>query len=188
MSLTVTIPTFETERLVLRPPQLSDAGVFIAFLMSERAKFVGGLVGEGHAARSFASFAGQWVLRGYGLLIGALKSDPKTPIGGFGVFHPAHIEEPEFGWTLYDASHEGKGYVTEAMRKIIPWAWDVIGTDTAQSHIDDGNDASVAVARALGATFDAAETERANAPGGDFYDDDGGPTVNIWRHRKGALT
>lgn len=188
MNATVTIPTLETERLILRAPQLSDAPAFISFLMSERAQFVGGPTPKSYAARSFASFPGQWVLRGYGYLIGALKSDPETPLGGFGVFHPVHIKEPEFGWALYDAKHEGKGYVTEAMRRIIPWAWDVIGTDTAQSHIDDGNDSSVAVAKALGATFDAEETERANGPGGEFYDDGTGPRVNIWQHHKGALT
>ena len=187
MTLTVKIPTLETERLVLRPPQLSDAKAFMDFLMSPRAEFVGGPVAEGHAARSFASFPGQWLLRGYGYFIGALKTDPETPLGGFGVFHPVHIEEPEFGWALYNAADEGKGYVTEAMRTVIPWAWDHIGTDTAQSHIDEGNEASVAVARALGATFDAEETRIANAPGGDFDDEDG-PHVNIWRHHKGALT
>jgi RimJ/RimL family protein N-acetyltransferase len=185
---TVTIPTLETERLVLRPPQLSDAPAFMAFLMSERAEFVGGPTPKGYAARSFASFPGQWVLRGYGYLIGALKSDPETPLGGFGVFHPVHIEEPEFGWALYDAKYEGKGYVTEAMRRIIPWAWPVLGVDTAQSHIDEGNTPSVAVAKALGATFDAAQTAIANAPGGEFYDEDDKTIVNIWRHHKGALT
>ncbi|WP_281981020.1 GNAT family N-acetyltransferase [Thalassorhabdomicrobium marinisediminis] len=188
MSVTTTIPVLETERLILRAPKVSDADVFMAFLTSERAQFVGGPVSRSHAARSFSSFAGQWVLRGYGLFIGALKSDPDTPLGGFGVFHPVIQEEPEFGWTLYDAAHEGKGYVTEAMRRIIPWAWDVMGVDTAQSHIDEGNEASVAVARALGATFDAKQTEIANAPGGEFHDDaEGGPRVNIWRHHKGAL-
>ncbi|MBU2994284.1 GNAT family protein [Octadecabacter sp. 1_MG-2023] len=187
MTLTVTIPTLETERLVLRPPQLSDAKAFMAFLMSERAKFVGGPVAEGYAARSFAGFLGQWMLRGYGYFIGALKSDPETPLGGFGIFHPVNIEEPEFGWALYDAAYESNGYATEAMRTVIPWAWGVIGTDTAQSHIDEGNDASVAVAKALGATFDAEETRIANAPGGDF-DDEGSPLVNIWRHHKGSLT
>ncbi|PHQ82696.1 MAG: hypothetical protein COB65_08675 [Thalassobium sp.] len=53
------------------------------------------------------------------------------------------------------------------------------------AYIDEGNDASVAVAKRLGATFDARQTEIANAPGGEF-DDDGG-IVNIWRHHKGAL-
>ena len=189
MTSTFTIPTLETDRLILRAPQLSDTEHFIAFMTSDRAQYVGGTMmgpqGRRNAGRGFGNLAGQWVLRGYGLFIGALKSDPKTPLGGFGVFHPVTIQEPEFGWTVYDAAFESKGYVTEAMRKIIPWAWDVIGTDTAQSHIDDGNDASVQVAKALGATFDADETERANAPDGEFGD--APQIVNIYRHHKGAL-
>lgn len=185
MTTTYSIPTLETERLTLRPPQISDVDVFTAFMTSERATFVGGPTDKAYAARSFASFSGQWLLRGYGLFIGTLKSDPETPLGGFGIFHPLHFEEPEFGWSLYDGANEGKGYVTEAMRTIIPWAWDVIGTDTAQSHIDEGNDASVAVAKALGATFDPITTEKANGPGGEF--DSPGNFVNIYRHHKGAL-
>ena len=192
MTTAVTIPTLETERLVLRAPRLSDAEFFVNFMQSDRARFVGGPMkgpsARRMAGRSFGHLAGHWVLRGYGLFIGALKSDPNTPLGGFGVFHPVTVDEPEFGWTLYNGANEGKGYVTEAMRRIIPWAWGVIGTNTAQSHIDEGNDASVTVARALGATFDAAETDRANAPGGDYHTEDGGPRVNIWRHHKGSMT
>lgn len=188
MNTTVTIPTLETERLILRAPRPRDASYYIGFKTSERSKFTGGPISAPKAAAYFAAIAGQWVLRGYGLFIATTKADPDVVIGGLGVFHPTfNQEEPEFGWTLYDGAFEGKGYVTEAMRTIIPWAWPVLGVDTAQSHIDDGNDASVAVAKALGATFDAKQTRIANAPGGEFHDGDG-PQVNIWRHHKGALT
>lgn len=186
MTRTVTIPTLETERLILRAPQLSDAGYYIGFKATERSHFTGGPIPRVEAANNFFGISGHWVLRGYGLFMASLKSDPNTIIGGFGIFHPLTYEEPEFGWTLYDAANEGKGYVTEAMRKVIPWAWDVMGVETAQSHIDDGNDASANVARALGATLDAEQTKIANAPGGEFADHD--TLVNIWRHRKGAPT
>lgn len=179
------IPTLETSRMILRAPRLSDAGAYIGFKASDRAKFTGGPLDTNRASGNFFSIAGQWVLRGYGLFMATLKSEPDTPIGGFGVYHPLNQEEPEFGWTLYDGVHEGKGYATEAMRTIIPWAWSVLGVDTAQSHIDEGNDASVAVAKALGAAFDPETTQKANGPGGEFDDD--GPFVNIWRHHKGAL-
>ena len=42
MTVTVTIPTLETERLILRAPQFSDANAYVAFKTSERAKFTGG--------------------------------------------------------------------------------------------------------------------------------------------------
>tara|TARA_R110002049_G_scaffold44333_3_gene129766 strand:+ start:6804 stop:7370 length:567 start_codon:yes stop_codon:yes gene_type:complete len=187
MSTTVDIPTLETDRLILRAPRLSDAEAYIAFKGSERSRFTGGQIDRAQAARNFFSIAGQWGLRGYGLFMAVRKDSTDTPIGGFGIFHPLTQAEPEFGWTLYDGASEGKGFVTEAMRRIIPWAWDVIGVNTAQSHINEGNEPSVSVAKALGATFDAKETEIANAPGGDFHGDDM-PLVNIWRHHKGALT
>ena len=187
MSLTVTIPTLETERLILRAPRLEDFDAYAGFKTSERAVFTGGRIDRAQAMSNFWGIAGHWVLRGYGLFIAQLKGDDAA-IGGVGIFHPLKYEEPEFGWTLYDAAHEGKGYVTEAMRRIIPWAWGPMGVTTAQSHIDDGNVASERVASALGAALDVAQTEIANAPGGEFYDDGSGPRVNIWRHHKGAMT
>jgi len=183
--LTCQIPVIETERLVLRAPRLSDVDAYVGFKTSDRTEFTGGKASRKDAARSFFAISGQWLLRGYGLFMAARKDDLETAIGGFGIFHPLHQEEPEFGWTLYDAQYEGQGYVTEAMRSIIPWAWDAMGVDTAQSHIDIGNEPSVAVARALGATFDPETTKKANGPGGEFDDD--GPFVNIYRHYKGAL-
>ena len=184
--MTVTIPTLVTDRLILRAPRMSDLGAYVGFKTSERSKFTGGPIDASAAATQFAAIAGQWSLRGYGLFMATPKDQPNTTIGGFGIFHPlVNQEEPEFGWTLYDPAHEGKGYVTEAMRTIIPWAWDALGTDTAQSHIDEGNESSVAVAKALGATFDDATTKTANAPGGEF--ENAKTFVNIYRHHKGAL-
>lgn len=186
MSTTFTIPTLETERLILRAPTFLDEDAYVAFKTSQRSKFTGGPISIDHAKSHFLHLGGYWVLRGYGIFMAALKGKPDAPIGGFGVFHPLRHEEPEFGWSLYDPIAEGQGFVTEAMRAIIPWAWPVLGVDTAQSHIDAGNDASVSVAKALGAVFDAKQTEIANAKGGEFED----PSihVNIWRHHKGALT
>lgn len=183
----VTIPTLVTERLILRAPRIEDFEAYAGFKTSDRAVFTGGRIDRAQAMSNFWGIAGQWVLRGYGLFMAELKAGGL--VGGVGIFHPLKYEEPEFGWTLYDAAHEGKGYVTEAMRRIIPWAWGPMGVTTAQSHIDEGNVASERVATALGATLDHAQTDIANAPGGEFYDaEDDSPRVNIWRHHKGALT
>jgi len=182
------IPTLETERLILRAQRMEDAAYYIDYKATERTEFNGGPINRDKAAFAFNAIAGQWILRGYGLFMATTKIDPDTTIGGFGIFHHMFQDEPEFGWTIYDGANEGKGYATEAMRTIIPWAWDVMGVDTAQSHIDDGNDASVKVARFLSAQFDAKQTKIANAQGGEFYDEEDSTIVNIWRHRKGALT
>ncbi len=186
MSLTVTIPTFETERMVLRAPRIEDAPVFRAFYKTDRARFVGGPHDDDtDLNRAFGSIAGLWMLRGWSLLIGELKSAPGVAIGGFGTYEPLHWPETELGWTLYDGALEGQGLVTEAMRAIMPWAYDHVGTDTFISFIDEGNDASVQVAKALGARFDAETTEKVNAPGGTFGDK-ADQQVNVYRHWKAA--
>lgn len=188
---TVHIPTLETERLILRAPRPQDTAFYVAFKTSQRSVFTDGPHDAATATALFSEVAGQWVMRGYGLFMATTKSDPDTVVGGFGIFHPHHQEEPEFGWTIYDARFEGKGYVTEAMRCVIPWAWSVMGVSTAQSHVHVGNDTSAMIAKRLGATFDDDQTRIASASGGQFHDparDPETPKVHIWRHTEGALT
>ncbi|WP_298858392.1 GNAT family N-acetyltransferase [uncultured Sulfitobacter sp.] len=187
---TIHIPTLETERLILRAPSRQDIQFYVAFKTSQRSAFTDGPHDPATATALFSEVAGQWIMRGYGLFMATTKADPDTVVGGFGVFHPEGQEEPEFGWSLYAAEHEGKGYVTEAMRGVIPWAWTVLGVNTAQSHVHAGNDASVIVAERLGAAFDPEQTRIASAEGGQFYDPArpiDKPKVHIWRHTKGQL-
>lgn len=186
MNMTVDIPTLETERLILRPPKSEDTEAFIGLYASDRAKFIGGPNTDRRAvSRAFGHIAGLWVLRGYSSFVAEVKGGDGSPVGSLGPWHPYTWPELEFGWTLWSDDHEGKGYVTEAMRTLIPWTWERTGLDTAISIIDDGNDASVRVAEALGATFDADDTERHNAPNGAFGDTE--VKALIYRHRKGAL-
>lgn len=188
---TIHIPTLETTRLILRAPRPADAQFYAAFKTSQRSVFTDGPHDKATANSLFHEVAAQWIMRGYGLFMATTKADPDTVVGGFGIFHPPHQEEPEFGWSIYDARFEGKGYVTEAMRAVIPWAWTVLGASTAQSHVHVGNDASVIIAQRLGATFDAEQTRIASEKGGQFYDPArtaDAPKVHIWRHHEGQLT
>ncbi len=61
---------------------------------------------------------------------------------------------PNFGWCLWSSAHEGQGFVTEALRRLMDWTFTTLGLTTAVSYIDPGNDASVRVAMALGGTPD----------------------------------
>ena len=158
MSAGLTIPVFKTARLTLREPRMTDLPAFTAFIRSERARFVGG--GAHRTAydcgRSFAHLAGLWLLRGYGPHVFCLRDG--TPVGHGGPWFPAHWPEPEFGWCLWSGEHERKGYVTEAMRRLIPWAFSALGLATAVAYIDPGNAASARVARALGGVEDPGAT------------------------------
>ena len=180
------IPVLETERLILRAPQVTDADMFEAFFATERSQYVGGPVTDRrHVTRSFGNIAGLWVLRGVSMFVAEEKANPGHPIGSFGPYEPLLWPEMEFGWSLWDAGAEGKGYVTEALRVIIPWTWARTGKTEAVSFIDALNERSRNVAKALGATFDAEVSEQMNAPGGLFHDaeSDHNP-VTVWRHRR----
>ncbi|EET47851.1 GNAT family N-acetyltransferase [Thalassobium sp. R2A62] len=185
MTTTLTIPTLKTERLTLRAPRITDFDVFDAFMASERTKYVGGpYTTERARARAFGHAAGMWMLRGYGNFVMCLDDD--APLGMLGPWHPLEWPEAEFGWALWDPAAEGHGYVTEAMRTIIPWGFEAMGIETAVSYVDAPNTASAAVAKRLGATFDPVATQALNADGAFFHDPDG-HEVQVWRHQEGAL-
>ncbi len=172
---TINIPTLETTRLTLRAQQMEDTDLMTAFLQSDRAYFVGGGAHRTplDCARAFGNLAGQWVLRGYGPLVLTLKDG--TPIGSGGPWFPRTWPEPEFGWTLWSADYEGKGYMTEAMSALRDWTFANTDLQTLVSYIDPENHASQRVAARLGGVID---------PNATPPDDD--PTV-IYRFHKGAV-
>lgn len=146
------IPTLETDRLILRALNADDFPVFAAFYASDRASFVGGPVTEEASWRMMACEVGHWELRGYGRWA-VCEKDSGAFVGVIGLWYPRDWPEPEIGWDLMNG-HEGKGYATEAARAARDYAYATLGWTTAISLVADGNDASAAVARRLGAEPD----------------------------------
>ena len=61
-------PVLHTERLKLVPIRPCDYEPYRAFIMSDRARYIGGpFEDEGKAWRTFASMIGHWHMRGFGL-------------------------------------------------------------------------------------------------------------------------
>jgi len=168
MTVTFSIPTLETERLVLRAPKESDASIHAAFYASDRAKFVGGPMGADLAWRGLALEIGHWVLRGFGRWILTLKGSDDA-LGVVGLWHPVGFPERELGWDLFDGA-TGKGYATEAAFAARGHAYTTLGWTTLTSMIDPANTGSRAVAERLGAAYDY-----------DFEHERYGP-MQIWRH------
>ena len=111
-NVTFTAPRLETERLILRAPELRDAPAHAAFMASERSKFVGGPISAELAWRMLALEAGHWVLKGFGRWILEEKATGDA-VGIVGLWHPVGFPEDELGWDLFDGA-TGKGYATEA--------------------------------------------------------------------------
>lgn len=157
----ITIPTLETERLILRAPKFEDFDAQSAFYGQERSKFVRDTeMTPTECWRALSRVAGLWVLRGYGVFVLTLKGDD-TPLGIAGAFHPIDHPERELGWSLWDAKHEGHGYITEAAIACRDYVYNVHKWSTAVSYIEPENVASIKVAERLGCVLD----QNAKSPG-----------------------
>jgi len=168
MSVSFSAPTLETERLILRAPDLSDFDAMAAFYASPRAEFVGGPQSRELTWRTLALEAGHWVLRGFGRWT-LVEKATQDAVGIVGLWHPEGFPERELGWDLFDGA-TGKGYATEAAHAARAYAYNTLGWTTLTSLIADGNDGSRRVAERLGATYDS-----------DFTHERFGP-MQIWRH------
>jgi len=73
--------TLQTERLALRRPEPGDYGACRAFLMSDRAQYLGGPKSLGDTWRTFASELGHWEMMGYGMWAVTERGD-NDAVGG----------------------------------------------------------------------------------------------------------
>lgn len=167
-------PVIETPRLILRFPEIADEPTCAAFLMSDRAKFVGGPAPRGHAWRAFAHLVGQWDMRGYGVFTSTLR-DGGALVGMCGLFHPSDMEEPEISWSVWNPDCEGMGLAYEAALAVRDYAYNEMGWTTLTSNIDADNARSIALAERMKCTIDRSYTED-DGQGNDVL-------VHLYRHR-----
>lgn len=162
----------ETDRLVLRTFIHDDWRALHEYYSdAECTRFTfRRALSESGTWRAMASMAGQWQLRGYGPYALEEKST-RAVLGTVGLWYPLEWPEPEIKWALA-RRHWGKGYASEAARAVQNMARKCLPDLSLISLIDRDNAASIALAKALGATFER-EIEFA---GGRFH---------IYRHQRG---
>ncbi len=148
----ISIPTLETDRLIMRPPGPQDFDAYRDFLAGERSKTVGGPYDEQQAWFKLAAIIGHWTMRGYGRWTLDVKDGPAS-VGFVGVLHSHDWPEPEIGWTVFDGA-EGKGYAFEAAKAAQDYVYNTLGWTRIVSLIDATNSRSLALANRLGATHD----------------------------------
>jgi RimJ/RimL family protein N-acetyltransferase len=149
----VNTPVLETERLVLRAPELRDFDSYAGFYASSRCGFVGGPMPRDRAWRFFGHHAGHWVLRGFGTFF----LEPKAGGDALGMvmaWQPEGHPEREIGWVMFTDAAEGRGYAREAAARVRDHVFGTLGWETAVSYIDPGNQRSIALAERLGARPD----------------------------------
>ena len=169
------IPTLETERLILRAPTRADFDGYAAIMTSARANYMFEKMSARSAWNYFASDVAGWVLDGFGYWT-AVDRHSKEPCVYLGFTQPDNFPELELGW-MTTADAEGKGYAFEAAKAAQEWAFSVLKVDSFVSYITPGNTRSVALATRLGATKDA----QAALPDGETPEE-----TTVYRHRRVA--
>jgi len=151
-----TLPTLQTERLVLRPWALADFDEYFAMWQDPAvAHFITGEpLSREDCWRRMLGSVGQWHLMGFGFFVVREKSSGSF-VGAAGFHEMRRALTPsiegtlEAGWALASA-HHGKGYAREAMRASIDWALQAFPTQEITCIIDPENHASLRLAEALG--------------------------------------
>lgn len=147
-------PTLETERLTLRAMCMEDWPDYFDLMRSERARFMGGPLGEFSAWGMFCHDAGQWALMGHGALMIEERATGLC-LGQVGINHGPLFPEHELGWYVYEHA-EGRGIAFEAARAFRDWASNVRRLPTLVSYMDPDNHRSARLAERLGAVLDPA--------------------------------
>ncbi len=174
--MTFVVPTFETERLVLRGWAESDFAPLSAFYADDPASvFVGGPRRGSDVVMWFMARFGQWAMRGYGSFVIAQRTGANF-VGWCGVNHYVDADEPTVQWALL-APYRGQGYLTEAGRPALDFVFQASGCESLRTTIHPKNPTSQATARRLNGT-----------PTGKQVVDDG-EVCDVWRFgRVGAMS
>jgi RimJ/RimL family protein N-acetyltransferase len=153
----VTVPTIETERLLLRPwrePADLDA---LAEMNADpevmRWVAPNRPLRPDESAAFLERIVHHWDEHGFGLWALAPRTDPATCIGFAGLaipsFLPAVLPAVEVGWRLAPGWW-GRGFATEAGRASIAHGFGVLGLRSIVSIVDPGNERSLRVTAKLG--------------------------------------
>lgn len=144
----------ETERLILRPidPDRDFEPWARAMANESTVRYLGVKpMNRAEAWRNMALVMGHWSIRGYGFFSLEHRQTGEW-IGRVGPWNPQGWPAPEVGWTI-SPEHLRRGYATEAARASIDFAFNTLDWDTVSHVILEGNEPSMAVARAVGSTL-----------------------------------
>lgn len=159
------LPTFETDRLILRPRTMADIETCMAMDRDpEVTKFIPGPWDDPQAHRLFLTNRIQADFGdGLGYWSVFAKDKPEQFLGWI-LLIPADAVGPEIeiGWRLNRLTW-GKGYATEAARPVLAHAFGTLHLTDVIADIAPGNTASMRVAEKLGLS-PAQETEYLGQP------------------------
>lgn len=150
------IPELHTQRLILRAPVPGDFSVYRRFYADAEAScYYGGPLPPNLAWRRLAYDLGHWALRNFGMW-SVVEASTNCMIGGCGIVWPEGWPRHELTWWITPAFRR-RGYAIEASQAAIAWAYDSLGWQEVETHMDDDNAAARALVERLGGTVIARE-------------------------------
>jgi RimJ/RimL family protein N-acetyltransferase len=149
--------TLDTPRLTMRPPIERDVEPLHAIHADpDVVPYVhfGSKQGITGAWISIATILGHWQLRGYGQWTVVEKATGEV-IGRVGLWNPAGWPGIELGWVI-KRSRWRHGFAKESTSAALEWTWAHVKTNRVISIIEKDNLPSLALASAIGFTFEEA--------------------------------
>ena len=144
----------ETDRLRLRPLGESDHAPLVRFYADpESTRYLGGTANAADTWHWLLAMIGHWSVRGFGYFAVEDKVDGSF-CGAAGLIKHFDWPEIEVAWRVM-AEKRGRGFATEAARRVRDYAFDALGAETLVSYIDPANQPSLRLAERLGATHDS---------------------------------
>jgi RimJ/RimL family protein N-acetyltransferase len=144
-----------TERLTLRPISLTDHAVVLAHWTAPRVcrfLFDGKAPTPARVSEFITASERDFATAGYGLW--AMRLAGNELIGTAGLRPLDEGDGGERGETeiIYslEPAYWGRGFAAEAVRAVLAHAFEVVALDRVIAEIDEGNNASTALARRLG--------------------------------------
>jgi RimJ/RimL family protein N-acetyltransferase len=138
----------ETERLLMRPPEESDADHLLALHQDPAMRRMFGETDREEVGEWIAQARGDWAAKAHGRVLIFDRADG-TFLGRGGLRHRPEFDEVDIAWSLAPAAR-GRGIATESARAWIDWGFRELDVPYLTAMINDWNDASQAVAERLG--------------------------------------
>ncbi|MEW2912574.1 GNAT family N-acetyltransferase [Leisingera sp. JC11] len=163
-------PRLLSKRLMLISPADPEFDAQAAFLAPGAPRFINAADDSDSLWWSIATIIGHWHLHGYGLFAVVERSTGST-VGLVGPWFPKGWPEPELSWHLMETGG-GKGYASEAVHCVLDWLFAQAGWDSIVSYVPEENEASIALARRVGAQPERLASFRLQPA----------PNIRAWRH------
>jgi ribosomal-protein-alanine N-acetyltransferase len=156
-------PRIETEHLILRQIQASDAdALFAIFSDGEVMEFSGGKLPHRSVedTRAFIRQLQEWYERHESIEWGITRKGDDTAIGscGFHAFDEG-FHRAEIGYELRRAYWQ-QGIMSEALRATVTFAFATMGLSRIEAVVDEGNERSQGILRKLGFTHEGTLRQR----------------------------